>query len=202
MTPVDQEPTRRSLLEQVRDLDDQRAWEAFDERYRELILRYCRRRGVDPTDAEDVRQIVMMKLARSMPRFEYRPEVGRFREYLGRLVANAIYNRWRRRGSDELAHAAGPEELDGVADELDDAWDREWMLHHYRHAFERVKESFEPRTLAVFRGVLDGRSTDELAREHSMRRDAIYKLKQRVRDRLREAVELQLQEEEFPERRT
>ncbi|MCA9253978.1 MAG: sigma-70 family RNA polymerase sigma factor, partial [Phycisphaerales bacterium] len=74
--------TRASLLLRIRDPDDQRAWREFDGAYGELIVRYCRARGLQLVDAEDVRQLVMLNLSRSIPRFEYQPEVGRFRDYL------------------------------------------------------------------------------------------------------------------------
>ena len=55
--------THPSLLARIQDLDDHAAWREFDARYRDLILRYCRRKGLQPSDAEYVRQIVMLNLA-------------------------------------------------------------------------------------------------------------------------------------------
>lgn len=195
------ETTHPSLLERVRDLDDHAAWRELDEKYRELVLRYCRRSALQPADAEDVRQIVMLSLVRTLPRLVVRPELGRFRDYLGTVVRNAIRKRIARQ---DRARAVLPlEELDvpEPAGEEDELWNREWMLHHYRQALEVVAESVRPRSLAVFRGILDGRAPDELAREHGVGVDAVYKIKQRVRERLAEQVARQLEEEEFPELR-
>ena len=82
MTP---QTTRPSLLARVRDLDDHHAWVEFESRYRDLILGYCRRRGLQRSDAEDVRQMVMLNLAQASSRnFEYQPQrSGRFRDYIG-----------------------------------------------------------------------------------------------------------------------
>ena len=63
MSPHTTHPT---LLSRVRDHEDHRSWREFDSRYRELILRFCRRRGLQQSDAEDVRQIVMLNLARAL----------------------------------------------------------------------------------------------------------------------------------------
>src|SRR5262249_5091882 len=85
---------RPSLLDRRRDPADAAGWGEFDRMYGELIVRYCRGRGLQLADAEDVRQIVLWNLSKAMPGFRYSRERGRFRDYLGRAVRNAI---WRRR---------------------------------------------------------------------------------------------------------
>src|SRR5262245_17608345 len=89
--------THPSLLERLRDFSDHDAWREFDARYRELILRYCQRRGLQSADAEDIRQMAVMALARCLERFVYRPELGRFRDYLGRIVQNLIHHQGARK---------------------------------------------------------------------------------------------------------
>jgi hypothetical protein len=65
------------------------SWSAFDERYRDLILRYCRRNGLQPSDAEDVRQMVMLNLAKQLRSFQYDVKKGRFRHSLGLAARKA-----------------------------------------------------------------------------------------------------------------
>ena len=190
--------TQPSLLSRLRDLDDHAAWREFDRRYRDLILRYCRRRGLQQTDAEDVRQMVMLNLARQLRTFQYRPERGRFRGYLGRVVANAIHRHFRRpkaadRGLDTSVASGLAAEDSG---ELDQEWESEWMLHHYRIAMNTVRESAEPKSVAIFERLLAGETTDGVATDLSMTRDAVHKVKQRMRDRLKEQVAKQIRDEE------
>ena len=196
------ETTQPSLLDRVRDLDDQNAWRQFDAKYRELILRYCSGRSIQPADAEDVRQVVMMSLARALPRFDYRPEIGRFRDYLGTIVRNAIKKRYARQ---DRARAVLPLENLDVPDPEgpveDELWNREWMLHHYRQAMAALRGSVHARSMEVFEELIAGRAPDEVARTHEMKVDAVYKIKQRMRERLTELVGRQLDEEEFRERR-
>lgn len=45
--------TSLTLLERLRNPDDSVAWREFDTRYRELIVWFVRRRGVEAADAED-----------------------------------------------------------------------------------------------------------------------------------------------------
>ena len=66
--------THPSLLLRVSDPQDQTAWAEFDQRYGELILRYCHRCGLQHSDAEDVRQIVLVSLVSALRNFEYQPK--------------------------------------------------------------------------------------------------------------------------------
>lgn len=194
--------TRPSLLERLRDGDDQHAWKEFDDRYRELILRYGRRSGLQPADCQDVRQKVMMGLSSALPSFVYEPELGRFRDYLGAAVRNAIRRHQARRGRrGEVSLGEVDESSFPIAEEAwVEVWNEEWMLHHYRRAMKRVRRDVAPKSLRIFEGLLEGRGVEELARLHATTTDAVYKVKQRVRARLKEVVAEQLAEEEFHDR--
>lgn len=190
--------THPTLLSRVRDHEDHGAWREFDARYRELILRFCRRKGLQQSDAEDVRQIVMLSLARALRTFEYQPARGRFRGYLGRVVANAIHRQHRRprpehQGLDtHVASRLGDED----PARLEAEWEEEWMHHHYRLAMNTVRETADPKSVAVFERLLAGDPTDRVARDFSMTRDAVHKVKQRLRDRLKALVAEQIHDEE------
>lgn len=186
--------TRASLLERLRVPDDDVAWREFDRRYRDLILRTCRRCGLQLADAEDVRQVVMMNLARAFPAFRYDRERGRFRGYLGRIVKNAISR-----------HLGGGPQATGIPDRIDQvaapadpdaAWEREWMLHHYRTALATLRSSVEPRSVEVFDALLRGGTVEGVARSRGLSEDAVQKIKQRMRDRLRDLVSAQVRDED------
>lgn len=194
------EPTRQSLLGRLRDSADEAAWREFDATYRELLVRFCRRAGLQAADAEDVRQTVMLSLSRALPEFAYRPERGRFRDFLFAVVRNAVRKHWARQDrhgevlfSDATAVGAAAVPAD-VAAEL--TWNTEWMLHHYRRAMERIRATFERESVEVFDSLLEGVSGEEVARRRGMTPAAVYKVKQRIRDRLRELIERQLRDEE------
>lgn len=186
--------TQPTLLSRLRDMEDQSAWREFDDRYRELILRYCRRKGLQPADAEDVRQMVMLNLARQLGSFRYRPELGRFRGYLGRTVGNAIHRYFRRPRRELLGL-----DLDGAAADdrqEDPEWEAEWMSHHYRLAMDTVRKSAQPRSVEVFEHLLAGGCPEEAARRFSLSKAAVHKVKQRMRDRLKQLIARQIWEED------
>jgi len=195
---MNQQETRVSLLDRVRNHADHEAWREFDERYRELILRYCRRRGLQQSDAEDVRQAVMLNLAKKLKTFEYSPQRGRFRSYMGQTVANAIRRHFRRpRPDNQGLDTDVVSDLSGLDEvEQDQVWEDEWMLYHYRLAMQTVRRSAEVKTVEIFEHLLAGESIDDVASRFGMKRDAVHKVKQRMRDRLRDQIAHQVQEEE------
>jgi RNA polymerase sigma-70 factor (ECF subfamily) len=198
---MDPELTQPSLLSRVRDASDHAAWREFEGKYRELVLRYARARGLQQSDAEDVRQIVMMNLAKRLPEFDYQPERGRFRDYLGRVTKNAVSRHFARpnaarAGLDSAVMAVTAAPDSGEADAL---WEREWVSHHYRLAMRTIRATFDPRSVEVFDRLLSGDAVDTIAESEQMSAQAVHKVKQRVRDRLREIIAAQIAEEDRPD---
>ncbi|MCG3128981.1 MAG: hypothetical protein CHACPFDD_03877 [Phycisphaerae bacterium] len=187
--------THVSLLSRLRDTSNHRAWSEFQHRYQELLGRYCRRRGLQAADAEDVVQTVFMNLSKSLPQFVYDPNRGRFRDYLYRCTKNALAE-WSRRRN------LRPEALDtsavAAADDPADTtlWRDEWVAHHYRLAFERIRTDFDARNVEIFERNLNGESIAELARAYQVNEDAIYATRRRIRTRLQELIAAQVQEED------
>ena len=192
------ETTQPSLLSRVRDPADDASWREFDAKYRELILRYCRARGLQTSDAEDVRQIAMANLAKSLRSFEYKPARGRFRGYLGQVVRSAISRHFKR--PDTQARALDTSVLVTVeaddAGDADEVWEREWVRHHYRLAMQTVRAAFDPNSVQMFDRLLAGDSVSRLASDFQTTTQAVHKVKQRIRDRLKELIADQIKEED------
>ena len=188
--------THVSLLARLRlDPRDQAAWDAFVERYGRRIFRWCRGRGLQESDAEDVTQNVLLDLARQMRTFEYRPAPGRqgsFRAWLHQVT----YRAWCDFLSGRPAPVAGGSE---ARERLDGVEAREDLLHHLEEAFDlelleqarvRVCERVEPQTWQAFRlTALDGLPAAEAAGQVGLEVAAVYKAKSRVLRMLREETQ-------------
>lgn len=95
--PSDNSITHVSLLARLREDDrDAGAWRTFVDRYGRRIFEWCLARGLQPADAEDVTQDVLLKLARHLGTFEYNPQLT-FRGWLRRVAENAVLDFLRQR---------------------------------------------------------------------------------------------------------
>lgn len=197
---MDSDTTRSTLLSRVRDGSDDAAWREFEARYGGLIVRYACGCGLSHADAEDIRQIVLLDLSKALRGFEYSPQRGRFRDYLGRTVKNAVSN-WRARPNpvraalDSGVMAAVPAGDEGAADAR---WEQEWSDHHYRLAMHTIRRTFEPRSVEVFDRILAGATIESIATTYGMSTAAVHKVKQRIRDRMKELIAAQIREEDEP----
>jgi len=69
---MDSSTTHVSLLLRLRlDESNESAWIEFINRYGGRIYQWCLQRKLQPADAEDVTQNVLMKLAKAIQTFEY-----------------------------------------------------------------------------------------------------------------------------------
>ena len=185
------ETTSPTLLARVGNPADSGAWREFDARYGELILRYCRGWGLQHADADDIRQIVMVRLARALPGFRYEPRRGRFRAWLGRIVRNELI-----RAAGRPRPPASGVDIDEPSDPAPEDWEREWMHHHLRLAMQTLRAGFEARSLEVFERLLSGQSVEHVAAAFEMSTQAVHKVKQRICHRLQTIVADQIRDEE------
>ncbi len=184
--------TRPSLLLRIRDSGDSEAWREFAGVYAPVIYGYCRRRGLQDADAADVTQEVLAQVAQSIRTFEYQPERGRFRGWLGAVTHSKI-ELLRRKARPEVQASGGPAP-DGLLDEVgsageDPVWVEESSAALLRVALERIRPDFEPATWRAFEVVwLENHSPDDAAQETGLAVYSVYMAKSRVLKRLRQEL--------------
>jgi RNA polymerase sigma-70 factor (ECF subfamily) len=184
--------TRPSLLLRVRDPRDAEAWQTFVDVYGRLVYRHCRCRGLGHEDAENVTQEVFAQVSQSIRRFDYQPEVGCFRGWLGTMTRNEI-NRFLKKNARVVHGSGGGEDehgLDSAAARGEDtAWAEEFNAHLLATALARSRPHFEDQTWRAFELVwLENRPALEVARELGVPIDRVYVAKSRVLERLQQEV--------------
>ena len=183
--------THESLLERLSTGEDPAAWEIFDHRYGALIRDYGRRRGLQPTDCDDLLQDVLLSLTRAMPGFSYDPSKGSLRGYLKTVAMRAISRRFgQKREMASLEQGVEPSTQDK------DVWEAAWRSHHVRRALDRLEGQFPESTLMAFRHyVLEERSPSETAELLGISVDSVYQAKSRIMKRLSELIAEQVRAE-------
>jgi RNA polymerase sigma-70 factor (ECF subfamily) len=186
--------TRASLLVRLRDEPgDQVAWTLFVRRYGPMVETWCRHWGLQPADADDVTQTVLLKLAARLRGFTYDP-ARRFRGFLRTVAQNAWRDFLAHRGrggvgsGDTAVLAALREEpaRDDLADRIEQAFDQELLAV----ADARVRARVEPKTWEAFRlTAVDGLSGADAAARLGLQVAAVFKAKSRVQQMLRAEIE-------------
>jgi RNA polymerase sigma factor (sigma-70 family) len=186
--------TRTSLLIRLRqEPADQGAWNEFVQRYGGIILAWCQQWGLQPADADDVSQNILLKLAHHLRRFVYDPS-RRFRGFLRTMAHNACkdYLDSRQRvaavSSDLGVYSVleSVEAREDLAARLEEAFD----LERLEVAQARVRQRVEPRTWEAFRlTALEGKSGADAALVLGMQVGTVFKAKSKVQQMLREEIE-------------
>jgi len=187
--------TSTTLLQGLRDPDDQTAWRAYVGRYRPVIVGYGRHVGLGEEDAEDVAQAALLAFTTAYREGRYDRDRGPLRAWLFGIVKNQIANFRRRRARSPSMARQQVETgvIESVEGEngLEAAWEEEWRGAVLRQCFEELRPAFEPRTLQAFEQVaLLGRPVEEVCRELGVTPDAVYSGKRRILRRLRALLPL------------
>lgn len=180
--------TRVSLIQRVRNREDQVAWSEFFALYQPLLLAYVRKQGVTPNDATDLVQDIFTRLIPAMAGFDYDAERGRFRTWLWRVTHNALADWARRRATRNRAEHEWGEQYERLANgSTTSEWDTLYRNRILESVLHRIKESTLPATWACFAGrILAGRPAADLAAETGLSVNAVYVNSSRVLARVRE----------------
>ncbi len=184
--------THTTLLARLADGNDPAAWSEFHSRYGDLIRGFCQRRGLQPADAEDIHQEVLLALSKSMPGFKYDPTKGLFRSYLKTVVVNAISRRFSQKPPvSPLSRVPEP----GASGE-EEHWEAEWRAYHFQRAMRTVAGEFSESDLSAFDlYAVQGKDAKEAAATVGISVDAVYQAKSRILKRLSAIIDQQIVEE-------
>ena len=170
---------------------DDAAWNQFVERYRPMIRAWCHKWGAQASDAEDVAQIVLVKLVTAMKAFRCDPDRS-FRGWLKTVTQNAWIDFVK---AQKQRQASGGATFDLVADSRDALLDLERELEEahnreiYGLALRRVEKRVKPETWQAFcLTVLENREGAEAARLMNWTVAHVFVAKHRVQKLLAEEV--------------
>jgi RNA polymerase sigma-70 factor (ECF subfamily) len=185
--------TRVSILMALRrDPGDQSAWSAFVDRYGPQIHAWCLRWKLQEADAQDVTQMVLVKLVRHLPDFAYDPSRS-FRGWLRTLTVHS----WNDFLGDQIRGVRGSADT-VVADMLNTVEMRVDLVRHLEETFdqellelakEEVSRRVEPHTWESFRlTAVEGVAAAEVAAQLGIRVATVYRARHVVQTMLRETL--------------
>ncbi len=189
MSAEDPYQTRATLIQRVQNQQDEQSWEEFVRVYRRYIYAIIRSMNISEHDTEDIQQQVLINLWNSLPKMDYE-KINRFRSWLSTVTKNCVtdFIRKRTRDANRLEKASKDDTLTYLKairlPEIDNIAEREWEIHLTNMALENIEPLFSGKAVAAFRLTLKGKDVGEIARELDLKENSVYRLKNRVKERL------------------
>ena len=193
-------PTRATLIQRLKNWQDQSSWQDFFDTYWKLIYGVAIKGGLTAAEAQDVVQETMISVAKHMPTFKYDPAIGSFKTWLLNMTRWRITDQLRKRGP----FIAGPFQLPTTPPpapvrwtrwsiprgrDLDALWDAEWEKNLLDAAMAKVKRRLDPQKYQIFDLYVNKEWTPEkVAATFGISVDQVYLAKHRTTELIKEEV--------------
>ena len=180
--------TPLSLLERAAAGPEADAWARLVGVFTPLLRTWAGRYQVQPADADDLVQEVLLHVARGLADFRHNGQAGAFRAWLRTVLVFRLRKFWRARDRNRAVDA-----MDDRLRELEDpasAISREWDRDHDRAVLDQLLRLVRPRFseaiwLAFRRTAIDGLSAAAAAGELGVTPNAVCVAKARIVRELR-----------------
>jgi RNA polymerase sigma-70 factor (ECF subfamily) len=191
----DETPTASSLLRGAAN-DDKTAWDRLVSLYGPIVYSWCRRAGLQPSDAADTVQEVLRGVARNISDFHHDEFGDTFRGWLRRITQRRIADYRRRRSRDVAPPVGGStvnarlhQQVDPVSMDLSTTSPNGVISEENCRQLQRVQSEFSRRNWQIFwRVVVEERETADVADEFGVSPNVVRLAKSRILKRLRETM--------------
>jgi RNA polymerase sigma-70 factor (ECF subfamily) len=190
--------TRTTLLQRLKNWQDQSSWQDFFDTYWKLIYSGALKAGLNEAEAQEVVQETMISVAKHMPTFEYDRAIGSFKAWLLTMTRWRITDQLRKRrrlaahdsvdDTDADARMTG-KMMDPVSECLDALWDAEWQKNLLDAAIDKVRRRLDPQKYQIFDFYVNKEwPSDDVAKAFGISIDQVYLAKHRVTEMITEEV--------------
>jgi RNA polymerase sigma factor (sigma-70 family) len=190
--------TRTTLLQRLKNWQDQSSWQDFFDTYWKLIYSGALKAGLNEAEAQEVVQETMISVAKHMPTFEYDRAIGSFKAWLLTMTRWRITDQLRKRrrlaahdsfdDTDADARMTG-KMVDPVSECLDALWDAEWQKNLLDAAIDKVRRRLDPQKYQIFDFYVNKEwPAEDVAKAFGISIDQVYLAKHRVTEMITEEV--------------
>ncbi|MEM6689246.1 MAG: sigma-70 family RNA polymerase sigma factor [Planctomycetota bacterium] len=191
---TDAATTRLSLLIRLHDSGDTDAWEQFVEIYSPLVFHFARNCDLQESDAADLVQEVMSEVSKCISRFEYNPEIGKFRSWLYKIAKRKVWRLGEKRrkqpqGAGDSATLRFLENQPDSQDDFQQLWDSEYERHLLDWAARKIRSKFNESTWKAFwMTSVEDMTPQSVAKALNISVGSVYVARSRVAKRLAEKI--------------
>ncbi len=193
--------TRKSLIERLKNWEDQKSWDEFYKQYWKLIYSVALKAGLRSEEAFDAVQETILCIAKQQKEGKYDPNQGSFKAWLMNMTRWRITDQFRKRKKDTSFSRLPSDDqsrrtatLDRYEDpegpELEKIWDAEWNRNLTERALNGVKGKVSPKQYQIFDCyVVKGWPALKVKKELGVSIAQVYLAKHRVGGVLREEIQ-------------
>jgi RNA polymerase sigma-70 factor (ECF subfamily) len=193
----DSYPTRPSLLQRLKDPQDNRSWQEFNDLYGRLILGFSLKAGLTEAEAQEVVQETLIAAARNLPEFRYDPKLCSFKTWLLNLSNWRVQDQLRKRQAPTAPKHTRNQQADSsdagtrtetiarvpdpAGSQLEALWETEWQTRLLEAALAKVKPQIDSKQWQIFDlYTLKEWSVKEVAKALGVSTGRVYLAKHRV----------------------
>lgn len=192
--------TRASLLERLKNAEDDIGWREFFDTYWGLIYRFAVGKGLTDDEAIEASQETIIAVARKIGAFSYDPKKGRFGSWLFAITNNRVRKAYDKRKRANLASSqngsGGDDSVsldefpDPATEHPDRLWEEEWERNTLAVATERAKRRVSAMDYQRFDySEIQGHTPEETAEHLGCAVNTVYSAKHRVVAAIKEELE-------------
>ncbi len=177
--------TQYSLIGRLGDAEDASAWEFFQDCYQSTIYRLARARGLQPDEARDVVQEVMLAVHRQAMQWKPSGHRGSFRAWLAETTRRQAFAslRFRAKNGRSLIEIDEPTIHESHASDRDT---QDWLF--YRAVAMVERETSPEHWQAFWCMAIEGLDPKTVADRFGLRLGTAYSIKSRVLARIKSCI--------------
>lgn len=196
--------TRATLIQRLKNWEDQSSWQDFFDTYWKLIYGVAIKGGLTPPEAEDIVQDTIVSVAKHMPTFQYDSSIGSFKTWLFNMTRWRMIDYLRKKHQTPSAssrhradHSEPTEEethtihrlMDPASKELYALWTREWDANLLDTAVAKIKRRVDPEKYQIFNFYVNkGWPVEKVAKHFDLTVDQVYLVKHRIADMIKDEL--------------
>jgi RNA polymerase sigma factor (sigma-70 family) len=180
--------TTTQLLENLKNSDDSTGWNCFRDYFYPVIVRFAKRMGLNPDDAEDAAQETFIAFLKAYRTDKYQRQQGKLSHWVMGVARNVIRNHYRKQPKiSPTANPNAPLPQD-VEDEqaVQHTWQTEWRNVLLQRCLIQARKEFDSKTFLAFElYALEGKPVSQVCAQLNLSANAVYIAKNRVLTKIR-----------------
>jgi RNA polymerase sigma factor (sigma-70 family) len=193
-------PTQLSLLGRLKNLEDNKSWLVFVDRYRPFVTGVIKKGGgLSESEVDDAVQETFITVAKYIKGFKYDPS-RKFKGWLTRIAKTRHADQFRKRlpvadaRPEQSDQASRTVTIDKVPDPtrygFDAKWDDDQREHNRQTALDRIRDKVNPKHYQIFYAhVIQGWTADEVQKTLGVTIAQVHKVKSRIMKQLAKEAE-------------